>query len=97
MRALYRRDGHIGVEEIERPEPATGEVRVRVSVSGVNPTDWKERRRPRLPDDWAFKVVDQDGDSALTCLPLTRFPLQDAAAAQGAVRGGTPGKVVIDV
>jgi NADPH:quinone reductase-like Zn-dependent oxidoreductase len=92
--ALYRGDGHIGVEEIERPEPATGEVRVRVSVSGVDPTDGTDRRQSRLPADWAFKVV---GDSALTCLPLTRFPLQDAAAAQGAVRGGTLGKVVIDV
>lgn len=48
--ALYRRDGHIRVEEIERPGPATGEVRVRVDVSGVNPTDWTERRQPRLPD-----------------------------------------------
>ena len=26
------------------PEPGDGEVRVRVSVSGVNPTDWKARR-----------------------------------------------------
>ena len=26
------------------PEPARGEVRVRVAVSGVNPTDWKARR-----------------------------------------------------
>jgi NADPH:quinone reductase len=31
---------------VERPipEPAAGEVRVRVVVSGVNPTDWKNRR-----------------------------------------------------
>ena len=26
------------------PEPGPGEVRVRVVVSGVNPTDWKSRR-----------------------------------------------------
>src|SRR5437762_13576281 len=31
---------------VERPvrEPPPGEVRVRVRVSGVNPTDWKARR-----------------------------------------------------
>lgn len=34
---------------VERPlpEPAEGEVRVRVHVSGVNPTDWKSRRGGR--------------------------------------------------
>jgi NADPH2:quinone reductase len=33
---------------VERPvpEPGPGEVRVRVAVSGVNPTDWKARRAP---------------------------------------------------
>jgi NADPH2:quinone reductase len=30
--------------ESELPEPAAGEVRVRIVVSGVNPTDWKARR-----------------------------------------------------
>jgi NADPH2:quinone reductase len=30
--------------ESELPEPAAGEVRVRIVVSGVNPTDWKSRR-----------------------------------------------------
>lgn len=29
--------------ERERPEPGAGEVRIRVVVSGVNPTDWKSR------------------------------------------------------
>ena len=27
------------VEDVERPEPGPGEVRVRVEFSGVNPTD----------------------------------------------------------
>jgi NADPH2:quinone reductase len=31
------------VTELEVPEPGAGEVRVRVAVSGVNPTDWKGR------------------------------------------------------
>ncbi|GHF65810.1 NADPH2:quinone reductase [Amycolatopsis bartoniae] len=41
------------------PEPGPGEVRVRVTVSGVNPTDWKNRRadRPAFPE----VVPNQDG------------------------------------
>jgi NADPH2:quinone reductase len=31
------------------PEPGPGEVRVRVVVSGVNPTDWKNRSSPEMP------------------------------------------------
>ncbi|GAB2587606.1 NADPH:quinone reductase [Kribbella endophytica] len=31
------------VTELDVPEPGAGEVRVRVAVSGVNPTDWKGR------------------------------------------------------
>jgi NADPH:quinone reductase-like Zn-dependent oxidoreductase len=31
-------------EEIERPEPADGEVLVRVRAASVNPADWKRRR-----------------------------------------------------
>jgi NADPH2:quinone reductase len=43
----YSRHGDPSVLElVERPiaEPAAGEVRIRVAVSGVNPTDWKSRR-----------------------------------------------------
>ncbi len=31
------------VGEVETPSPGPGEVRVRLSVAGVNPTDWKSR------------------------------------------------------
>jgi NADPH2:quinone reductase len=31
------------VTEREKREPGNGEVRVKVVVSGVNPTDWKSR------------------------------------------------------
>jgi NADPH:quinone reductase-like Zn-dependent oxidoreductase len=31
------------VDEVERPEPAAGEVLIRVHVAGVNPIDWKFR------------------------------------------------------
>lgn len=34
------------LEEIDRPEPAEGEVLVRVIASSVNPVDWKVRRYP---------------------------------------------------
>jgi len=29
--------------ELPTPEPGTGEVRVRLEASGVNPSDWKSR------------------------------------------------------
>jgi len=49
------------VTEVERPEPGPGEVRVRVHVSGVNPTDAKSRSgaTPRPID--GFQIPDQDG------------------------------------
>lgn len=41
------RRGELTVGELERPEPGPGEVRVRMRVSGVNPTDWKARSSPQ--------------------------------------------------
>jgi NADPH2:quinone reductase len=43
------------------PEPAAGEVRVRVAVSGVNPTDWKSRQGGRGPMPFPEIVPNQDG------------------------------------
>lgn len=47
LAAVYRRPGPaaevLTVEEIDRPQPGPGEVRVRLRVAGVNPTDWKSR------------------------------------------------------
>ena len=43
---IYRGNGDADVLELvdrAAPEPGPGEVRVRVAVSGVNPTDWKNR------------------------------------------------------
>jgi NADPH2:quinone reductase len=63
--ALFRRRGPahevLSVEEVEAPRPGPGEVRVRVAVSGVNPTDWKERSGSGPLDGLPFKVPDQDG------------------------------------
>jgi NADPH2:quinone reductase len=49
------------VEDIERPEPGPGEVRVRIEASGVNPTDWKSRAgaTPRPID--GFQIPHHDG------------------------------------
>ncbi len=47
LAALYRSMGPVAevleIAEIARPDPGPGEVRVRVAVSGVNPTDFKNR------------------------------------------------------
>ncbi len=54
--AVYRSDGAISVEDVDTPEPGRGEVRVRITVSGVNPTDWKARAA-----GVEFQVPNQDG------------------------------------
>ena len=61
LAALYRSPGSsqvLTVEEVDAPEPAPGEVRVRLRVAGVNPTDWKVRTRAAADP---FQVPGQDG------------------------------------
>ncbi len=63
MRAIVY-SGNGGPEVLELvdrpvPEPGPGEVRVRVVVSGVNPTDWKARAATPPPAGW--QVPHQDG------------------------------------
>ena len=45
--ALYDSHGPaaevLRVEEVDLPEPGPGEVRVKVAVSAINPTDYKSR------------------------------------------------------
>jgi NADPH:quinone reductase len=63
--ALYDRHGPaaevLRVTEIETPEPGPGQVRVRIELSGINPTDWKSRSgaTPRQID--GFQVPHHDG------------------------------------
>jgi len=63
--ALYERTGTarevLRVDEVIRPSPGPGEVLVRVTASGVNPTDVKSRSglTPRAID--GFQVPHQDG------------------------------------
>jgi NADPH:quinone reductase len=53
---------------VERPvpEPGAGEVRVAVQVSGVNPTDWKARRRSGRDGKLPFPEVVPNQDGAGT-------------------------------
>jgi NADPH:quinone reductase len=63
--ALYDQYGParevLRVEDVERPEPGPGEVRVKVEASGINPTDWKSRSgaTPRPID--GFQIPHHDG------------------------------------
>lgn len=63
--ALYDRTGPaaevLRVSDVDRPEPGPGEVRVRVAVSAINPTDFKTRRgaTPRPID--GFQIPHHDG------------------------------------
>ena len=76
MRAVvYSQTGEPDVLHlVERPvpEPGPGEVRVRVAVSGVNPTDWKGRR----------------GDAAGEPIDPPQVPNQDGAGTVDAVGEG---------
>ena len=62
LAAVYRTTGAsdvISVEEVATPAPGPGEVRVRLRVAGVNPTDWKLRSSAAPTGD--FQVPGQDG------------------------------------
>ncbi|WP_346925969.1 NADPH:quinone reductase [uncultured Arthrobacter sp.] len=67
MKAIvYRATGDPSVLELvdrEIRDPGPGEVRVRIMVSAVNPTDWKSRRGagPGEPLPFAEVVPNQDG------------------------------------
>lgn len=73
----------------ERPEPhaGAGEVRVRIHVSGVNPTDWKSRQgsgpatlpRPQVPNQDGAGVVDEVGPGVSDRAPGDRVWVWDAA------------------
>jgi NADPH:quinone reductase len=63
--ALYDTHGPaadvLRITEVDRPEPGAGEVRVRVEVSGVNPTDWKSRSGATPRAIGEFQIPHQDG------------------------------------
>src|SRR4051794_8145171 len=49
------------VREVETPSPGPGEVRVKLEVAGVNPTDWKSRAGTTGAVNFDFQVPGQDG------------------------------------
>jgi NADPH:quinone reductase len=53
------------VTEVDRPEPGPGEVRVRVELSGVNPTDWKSRSGATPRPINGFQVPHHDGTGVI--------------------------------
>ena len=63
--ALYDRYGAarevLRFEDVAQPEPGPGEVRVKIELSGINPTDWKSRSgaTPRPID--GFQIPHHDG------------------------------------
>ena len=65
--ALFERHGHaadvLRVTDVETPEPGPGEVRVRMKLSGINPTDWKSRSgaTPRPIDGFQIPHFDGSG------------------------------------
>lgn len=64
---LYSTTGDSSVLSLEDrpvPEPHYGEVRVRVVVSGINPTDWKARAGLTGPKELPFDEVSPGQDGA---------------------------------
>ena len=63
--ALYESSGLAGdvlrIAEVERPEPGPGQVRVKIEVSGVNPTDWKSRSGATGRPISGFQIPHHDG------------------------------------
>lgn len=83
--ALYSRTGppHDVLTLVERPcpEPRSGEVRVRVAWSGVNPSDVKSRagtRSKTLP--YAEVTPHSEGAGAIDALARAWQPIESASA-----------------
>jgi NADPH2:quinone reductase len=95
MRAIqYTRFGDPDVLQlVDRPvpDPAPGQVRVRVHRSGVNPTDWKSRRAgaagalvdpPQVPGQDGAGVIDAVGNGVDAALVGRRVWIWEAAYAR---------------
>jgi NADPH2:quinone reductase len=67
--AVYDRFGPaaevLRVTEVDRPEPAPGEVRVKVAMSGINPTDYKIRSGGMGRPLDGFQIPQHDGTGVI--------------------------------
>jgi len=87
LAAWYRKNGDardvLETGEIDLPEPAAGEVCVRLKTSGVNPSDVKSRRT--RPVDAPLIVPHSDGAGVITAVgagvPASRLDLEWSMAA----------------
>lgn len=107
MKAIvYRVTGDPSVLELvdrEVRDPGPGEVRVRIVVSGVNPTDWKSRRGAKPGESLVFAEVvpNQDGAGTVDAVGagVTRFQIGDrvwvALAAYQRADGGTAQELAV--
>ena len=97
---MYRETGApdvLHLVERDMQSPSEGEVRVRVMVSGVNPTDWKSRRGARDGEALPFAEVvpNQDGSGVIDAVGegVTEFAVGDRVwlmlAAWQRASGGT--------
>jgi len=97
MKAIvYEATGPSSVLKLQdRPlaEPGPGEVRVRMVVSGVNPTDWKSRSGGGSKQLDAPKVPNQDGAGVIDHLGsgVTGFTVGDRVWLWDVAWGGTEG------
>lgn len=69
MRAVLVVDGHTRIESIPKPEPQSGEVRIKVRAASVNPVDWKKIAGAApgtrlIPGRDLAGVIDAVGDAA---------------------------------
>jgi NADPH:quinone reductase len=92
MRAIeYTHTGSSDVLHLVEREPrvpGAGEVRIRIAVSGVNPTDWKARQgsgagaelsHPQVPNQDGSGVIDAVGPGVTSLAPGDRVWVWDAA------------------
>jgi NADPH:quinone reductase-like Zn-dependent oxidoreductase len=69
MRAVTVVDGTVQIESVPKPEPQSGQVRIKVRAASVNPVDWKQTGRLApgtrvIPGRDLSGVIDAVGDSA---------------------------------
>ena len=69
MRAIVFSDGQFQLQSIPKPEPQTGQVRIKVRAASVNPVDWKQTEHAApgtrvIPGRDLAGVIDAVADAA---------------------------------